>query len=282
MAGLTEFTIARDFLVNANNYEQAKAGFDWPEMKIFNWALDYFDTLAGKCSNSALIYVDDKGSEKKVSFQAMKERSDRAANFLRNHGLKKRDRIMLMMSSSVELLEIFLGAMKAGCVIIPASTLLTGDDIQDRIGRGKAKCVFTDIELAGKIDSASIADSVSKVSVGGRPNGWVDYAEVDDQSANFRTEDTFRPEDELLIYFTSGTTAKPKLVLHTHGSYPVGHLTTMYWIGAKKGEVHYNISAPGWAEYCVQQHFRGLERRSHKFPLQLHWKIRPQTCAERD
>ena len=276
MAGLSEFTAARDLLVNAHNYEHAKAGFDWPDMKIFNWALDYFDTLAGKCSHPALIYVDDKGSEKRVSFQKMKERSDRAANFLRNLGLKKRDRIMLMMSSSVELLEIFLGAMKAGCVIIPASTLLTGEDIQDRIGRGKAKCVFTNIELTGKIDSASIADSVSKVSVGGRPNGWVDYAEMDNQSANFRTEDTFRPEDELLIYFTSGTTAKPKLVLHTHGSYPVGHLTTMYWIGARKGDVHYNISAPGWAKYAYSSIFGAWNAEATSFLYNYTGKFDPK------
>lgn len=271
-----EFIAARDFLLNANNYEQAKAGFDWPELEIFNWAVDYFDTLGGKCSNPALIYVDDKGSERKISFQAMKERSDRAANFLRNLGLKKGDRTMLMMSSSVELFEIFLGAMKAGCVIIPASTLLTSDDIRDRIGRGKAKCVFTDMELTNRIDSASIPDSVSRVSVGGRPNGWTDYAEIDNHPANFRTDDEFRPEDELLIYFTSGTTAKPKLVLHTHGSYPVGHLTTMYWIGARKGDVHYNISAPGWAKYAYSSIFGAWNAEATSFLYNYTGKFNPK------
>ena len=86
---------------------------------------------------------------------------------------------MLMMPSSVELFEVFLGAMKVGCLIIPASTLLTGDDIRDRVGRGKAKCVFTGAELTSRIDSASIPDSVSKVSVGGGRNGWTDYTEID-------------------------------------------------------------------------------------------------------
>ena len=187
MTGLKEFTAARDLLLNAHNYEEAKVGFDWPELNQFNWALDYFDTLAGQCSNPALMYVDDKGSETKVTFEAMKERSNKAANFLMTLGLKRRDRIMLMMPSSVELFEVFLGAMKAGCVIIPASTLLTVDDIRDRIGRGKAKCIFTGAELTSRIDSASLPESVSKVSVGGSWNGWTDYAEIDDQSANFRT-----------------------------------------------------------------------------------------------
>lgn len=276
MAGLREFTAARDFLLNAHNYQEAKAGFDWPQRNQFNWALDYFDTLAGKCSNPALMYVDDKGLETKVTFQAMKERSNKAANFLMTLGLKRKDRIMLMMPSSVELFEVFLGAMKAGCVIIPASTLLTVDDIRDRIGRGKAKCVFTGAQLTSRIDSASIPDSVSKVSVGGGRNGWTDYAEIDDQSANFRTEDTFSSEDELLIYFTSGTTAKPKLVLQTHGSYPVGHLSTMYWIGARKGDVHYNISAPGWAKYAYSSIFGAWNAEATSFLYNYSGKFDPK------
>jgi len=275
LAGLREFTAARDFLLNARNYQEAKAGFDWPELNQFNWALDYFDTLAGKCSNPALMYVDDKGSETKVTFQAMKERSNKAANFLKALGLKRNDRIMLMMPSSIELFEVFLGAMKSGCVIIPASTLLTVDDIRDRIGRGKAKCIFTSAELTSRTDSASIPDFVFKVSVGGGQNGWTDYADVDDQSANFRTEGTFSSDDELLIYFTSGTTAKPKLVLQTHGSYPVGHLSTMYWIGARKGDVHYNISAPGWAKYAYSSIFGAWNAEATSFLYNYSGKFDP-------
>ena len=232
--------------------------------------------LAGKCSNPALMYVDEKGLERKVTFEAMKERSNKAANYLLTLGLKRRDRIMLMMPSSVELFEVFLGAMKAGCVIIPASTLLTGDDIRDRIERGKAKCVFVGTELADRIDSASIPHSVTKVGVGGVRNGWTDYAEIDDQSANFRTEDIFSSEDELLIYFTSGTTAKPKLVLQTHQSYPVGHLSTMYWIGARKGDVHYNISAPGWAKYAWSSIFAAWNAEATSFLYNYSGKFDPK------
>jgi acetyl-CoA synthetase len=276
LTGLREFTAARDFLLNAANYQEAKAGFDWPELHHFNWALDYFDTLAGKCSNPALMYVDEKGLERKVTFQAMKERSNKAANYLLTLGLKRRDRIMLMMPSSVELFEVFLGAMKAGCVIIPASTLLTGDDIRDRIERGKAKCVFAGTELTDRIDSASIPHSVTKVGVGGVRKGWRNYAEIDDQPANFRTEDNFSSEDELLIYFTSGTTAKPKLVLHTHRSYPVGHLSTMYWIGARKGDVHYNISAPGWAKYAWSSIFAAWNAEATSFLYNYSGKFDPK------
>jgi acetyl-CoA synthetase len=248
----TEFLAARDYLLNVSNYQEAKAQFTWPETTNFNWAMDYFDSLAEKRANPALFYVDDKGTEKKVSFQKMKERSNKAANFLQSRGLGKGDRVLLMMSNCPELFEILLGAMKLGCVIIPASTLLTPEDVRDRIGRGNAKCVVTDADLRSRIDQAisSTTKTISKISLGGRASGWVDFAQIDDCSGTFRSEETFAPKDELLIYFTSGTTAKPKLVLHTHGSYPVGHLTTMYWIGVKPGDLHYNVSAPGWAKYA--------------------------------
>lgn len=257
MPGLKEFIAARDFLLKAETYQEAKAGFAWPRLEDFNWARDYFDTLADHCTNPALVYVDDNGFEKIVSFPTLRERSNRAANFLRSLGLGKGDRAMLMMSNSVELFEILLGAMKAGCTIIPASTLLTTDDIQDRIARGKVKCIVTDGNLASRVDQAAAgaAGSMHKVRLGAGPKNWIDYAEIDRQSPNFRSEDFFSETDELLIYFTSGTTAKPKLVLQTHRTYPVGHLTTMYWIGVKKGDVHYNVSAPGWAKYAYSSIF---------------------------
>jgi len=278
LSSLKVFIAARDFLLNARSYEEAKAGFAWPKLKSFNWAFDYFDSLAEKCSNPALVYVDDKGLEKKVSFQTLKDRSNKAANFLRNLGLGKGDRVMLMMPSCVELFEAFLGAMKAGCIIIPSSALLTVDDIRDRIARGKAKCVVTDLELTSRIDSAasSTANTIYKVSVGGKPDAWVDYADIDQQPASFRSEETFTPQDGLIIYFTSGTTARPKLVLQTHGSYPVGHLTTMYWIGAKQGELHYNISAPGWAKYAYSSIFGAWNAEATSFLYNYTGKFDPK------
>lgn len=265
LPGLKEFLNARDCLLNASSYEQAKAQFTWPKMKEFNWAFDYFDTLSGKCSNPALVYVDDKEIERKVSFREMKDRSNKVANFLTNLGLRKGERIMLMLPSSVELFEVFLGAMKTGCIIIPASTLLTSEDIQDRVTRGRVRCIFADAELTSRIGGVTTGNSVSKVSVNGRSNGWIDYADVDGQNPHFSSKESFTPEDGLLIYFTSGTTAKPKLVLQTHGSYPIGHLTTMYWIGVGKGELHYNISAPGWAKYAYSTIFGAWNAEATSF-----------------
>ena len=250
--GSREFLEARDFLLGAENYQQAKDGFAWPKPHEFNWATDYFDTLAERCTNPALVYIDDDGSVERVTFQRLRERSSKVASFLRSTGLRKGERVMLMMQNRVELFESFLGAMKAGCVIIPASTLLTPDDIADRIARGKVRCMIADSEFTEKVDASTslTKGEVLKVSVRGQRRGWIEYGDVDSHSPDFRPEQEFSLQDELLIYFTSGTTAKPKLVSHTHGSYPIGHLTTMYWIGLKKGDRHYNVSAPGWAKHA--------------------------------
>jgi len=252
LSAVKEFLRARDFLLNAKTYQEAKAGFAWPQPSRFNWAIDYFDGLAERCTNPALVHVDDGGESRLITFQVLKERSAKVANLFRSMELTVGDRVMFMMGNCVELFESFLGAIKAGCVIVPASTLLTSEDIRDRIVRGKIRCIVADKEFAEKVDAGvSLSGTfASKVSIGGAQQGWVDYAEADSQSSTFRTEQDRSLHDELITYFTSGTTAKPKLVSHTCGSYPIGHLTTMYWIGLRKGDRHYNISAPGWAKHA--------------------------------
>ena len=276
-SGAIAFLRARDYLLNVPNYREAKMHFVWPELTEFNWALDYFDTLAERCDNPALLYVDDKRTERRLSFQALKERSNKAANFLRSLGLVKGDRILLMMPNCPELFEVLIGAMKIGCVIIPASTLLTAEDVRDRIERGNVKCVVTNSELTTTIDRAIpvAANSISKISLGGNSSGWVDFAQTYECSGVFKPGEAFTSKDELVIYFTSGTTAKPKLVLHTHGSYPVGHLTTMYWIGLKPGDLHYNVSAPGWAKYAWSSIFGAWNAEATTFVYNYSGRFNP-------
>ena len=249
----------------------------WPRPKNFNWALDYFDSLAARTANPALLYVDDKGTEKRFSFRDMTEASNRAANFLQSQELAKGDRILLMMSNRPELFQVILGAMKLGCVIIPASTLLTSEDIRDRIGRGKVKCVFTDPELTGRVDDAipSSVGKIRKISFGHSVHGWSDISQMEELSAIFETNEIFSLNDELLVYFTSGTTARPKLVLHTHGSYPIGHLTTMYWLGVRPGDIHYNISQPGWAKYAWSSIFGAWNAEATTFVYSYTGRFNP-------
>jgi acetyl-CoA synthetase len=246
------FRAARDFLLaHPDDYATARAGFRWPVLDSFNWALDWFDVFAAGNHAPALWIVEEDGSEQKLSYAQMSARSNQVANWLRGQGVERGDRIVLMLGNQVELWEITLAAMKLGAVVIPATTLLAPADLAERVGRGKARHV-----VAGGSDGAKfagVAGDYTKIRVGETADpteGWLDYAASYGEAAAFTPEGTTNADDTLLLYFTSGTTASPKLVEHTHASYPVGHLSTMYWIGLRPGDVHLNISSPGWAKHA--------------------------------
>ncbi|NML18836.1 AMP-binding protein [Azohydromonas caseinilytica] len=243
------FVAARDQLL-ALRSDQATAArdFRWPELDQFNWALDHFDAMARDNDAPALWIVDEHGGEEKRSFRQMSERSGRVANFLRRHGVKRGDRILLMLGNEVALWETMLGAFKLGAVVIPATMLLTPEDLRDRLERGQVRHVVTCGAQTAKFDG--LAEGCTRICVGEAPSGWLDFALAQEESAGFEPDGPTAATDPLLLYFTSGTTSKPKLVLHTHQSYPVGHLSTMYWIGLQPGDVHLNISSPGWAKHA--------------------------------
>lgn len=246
------FLEARDFLLRQRtDYAAAYAGFRRPELEEFNWALDYFDPMAGGNQRCALHAVDDQGSSIEISFTEMSERSSRIANFLRSAGVQRGDCILIMLGNVVPLWEFTLAAIKLGAVFTPATALLTTTDLQDRIDRGRVRHVVTDPASTSKFDA--VRGDFTRIVVGGSVNGWTETRY--DESAHFRPEGATRASDPLLLYFTSGTTAQPKIVLHTHMSYPVGHLSTMYWIGLRPGDVHWNISSPGWAKHAWSSFF---------------------------
>ena len=248
-AGTTAFRAARDFLLaHREDYAAATAGFAWPALGDFNWALDWFDVIAEGNDDPALWIVEEDGSEQRLSFAEMAHRSNQVAGWLREQGVSRGDRIVLMLGNQVELWETILAAMKLGAVLIPATTLLGPADAADRVARGGAQHVITTSKeaTAGKFAECD----VTKIAVGAPVTGWLDYANAYDGSGEFKPDGVTRADDTLLLYFTSGTTARPKLVEHTHASYPVGHLSTMYWIGLQPGDVHLNISSPGWAKHA--------------------------------
>ncbi|MFC0547860.1 AMP-binding protein [Kutzneria chonburiensis] len=243
----TAFRAARDLLLaHREDYAVVRDRFRWPELGEFNWALDWFDVIAAGNERPALWIVEQDGSEQRVSFAEMSRRSNQVASWLRGHGVRRGDRIILMLGNQVELWETILAAMKLGAVLIPASTLLGAADLRDRVERGQAKHVITG--LPGSY--ADVPGDYTRISVGSPADGWLDYADSLNGSVQFEPDGVTRADDTLLLYFTSGTTAKPKLVEHTHASYPVGHLSTMYWIGLEPGDVHLNISSPGWAKHA--------------------------------
>jgi acetyl-CoA synthetase len=243
------FVAARDFLLrHREDYAAAYRDFKWPKLDRFNWALDYFDEIARGNGQPALWLVDEDAGETKLSFAQLSERSNRIANYLRELGVRRGDRILLMLGNVVPLWECMLAAMKLGAVIVPATTLLTRNDLADRFARGRVRHVVTSADAAAKF--AELPGDYSRIAIGGTAPGWISYEKGYTASAQFTPDGETMPDDPMLLYFTSGTTATPKLVLHSHQSYPVGHLSTMYWIGIRPGDIHMNISSPGWAKHA--------------------------------
>ncbi|WFU44565.1 AMP-binding protein [Bradyrhizobium sp. CB82] len=252
---MTTFQEARAFLLeHRTDYDAAVKGFSWPDPVPFNWALDWFDAeLAsnGGSKDRPALWIIDAAQERqtKLSFKVLSRRSNQVANFLRAQGLKRGDHLLLLLGNVVPLWETMLAAIKLGVVVIPATTLLTADELRDRLERGKAKAVVAAQDQVAKFASLG-ADGLVRVVVGAESDGWLAFEETAKASEIFAPDGPTNADDPMLLYFTSGTTAKPKLVRHSQRSYPVGHLSTMYWLGLLPGDVHLNISSPGWAKHA--------------------------------
>jgi acetyl-CoA synthetase len=255
------FRQSRDFLLtHRTDYGKAVAGFRWPDPVPFNWALDWFDAELAATTDSkdrcGLWIVDvASGQETRLTFAELSRRSNQVANWLRQRGLKRGDHLLLVLNNVAPLWEIMLAAMKAGVVVIPATTLLTSEELADRVERGRARMIVTDQDQVAKCAALS-RDGVVFVNTSASPiEGWLPLADAYKCSTLFTPDGPTSAEDPLLLYFTSGTTAKPKLVRHSHRSYPVGSLSTMYWLGLQPGDVHVNISSPGWAKHAWSTFF---------------------------
>ena len=244
-----EFRAARNFLLrHREDYDTARRGFRWPRPERFNWALDWFDTIGRRRDALALWLVEADGSECKVTFAEMTRRSNQVANWLRGLGVRRGDRLILMLGNQVELWETILAAIKLGAVIIPATPLLGPADLRDRVDRGQVRHVVTTSADTDKF--TDVPGDYTRIAVGGAVSGWLSYEDSADAADSFEADSVTNAEDPMLLYFTSGTTAQPKLVEHNQISYPIGHLSTMYWIGLEPEDVHLNVSSPGWAKHA--------------------------------
>lgn len=255
------FIAARDQLLHwRDDPIRARQQFRWPSFEQFNWVRDYFDVIARDNHEPALRVVTATGAEQSLTFAQLSRRSVQVANFLVAQGLGRGDRILLMLANVVPLWETMLAAIRLGAVIIPATTLLERTEIQDRLERGNAKAIVTTAQLVDRfagLENVSIRIAVGEAGSWDRrahPD-WLSYAD------SHHADETCAPglqtgaDDLLFLYFTSGTTARPKLVAHTQVSYPVGHLSTMYWLGLRPGDVHLNLSSPGWAKHAWSSFF---------------------------
>lgn len=247
-AGLA-FREARDtLLAHSRDPQAARAAFSWPDVGgHFNWAVDWFDAIAEGNDTLALRVIEEDGGEARRTFDQMRRRSNQVANWLASAGVGRGDPVMLMIDNRVELWEAMLAIMKIGAVILPTSVVLSPEDLAERLERADVRAVIADGTDAAKFDDFD-RDMV-RVVVGAARDGWHTFADSEDAS-EAAPGVVVDSTDASIVYFTSGTTSRPKMVEHTHLSYPVGHLSTMYWIGVRPGDVHMTISAPGWGKHA--------------------------------
>ncbi len=245
-AATTAIRAMRDFLfANATDYDTARAGFAWPQLDEFNFALEWFDVVAGEQPDRAAVQIVSADLGVRTwSYAELSRRSDQVANWFLSLGIRRGDHVIVMLDNTIELWETMLAITKIGAVSIPTSTLLSASDLAYRIEHGEARAVVTRGSLAERVSG-----DVLRIAVGGA-DGWADFAASADASDVFEPDAVTVASDTSLLYFTSGTTSRPKLVQHTHVSYPIGHLSTMWWLGVQPGDVHLNISSPGWAKHA--------------------------------
>lgn len=247
---------ARDYVLNnAYDYDALRAGFAWPELKTFNFGTEWFDVIAGEQpEKTAVKIVEADLSEHTISYGELARRSDQVAAWLAGLGMRRGDAMIVMLHNTLELWETLLALTKLGAVAIPTSTLLSDADLAWRIDTAGARFTIAPHDLVGKF--GAVTAEVTRIGVAahgsdsGLPAGWVNYAESHAALDSFTPDGPTPADDTCLLYFTSGTTSRPKLVEHTHVSYPVGHLSTLYWLGVRPGDVHLNISSPGWGKHA--------------------------------
>lgn len=237
---------ARDLLVQTREDHDAALGqFTWPDVgEEFNWAHDWFDQILGSRNDDGLVIVEENGECEAYSFQELSVRSNKVARWLGERGVGKGQPVVVMLDNQVELWLSMLAVMKLGAIVVPTTSAVGAEELADRVGRSGATLVICNDRDAAKTDRCG-----------------VDVVFAQDLSAS----DKLSPApvdhphtlvtDPLLYYFTSGTTSSPKLVEHSQISYPLGHLSTLYWIGLLPGDRHLNVSSPGWAKHAWSSFF---------------------------
>lgn len=287
---------------NLSNYTEEYARFSIPVPEHYNFGFDVIDEWAKKDRNKlAMIWVSQKGEEKKYTFQDLKNHSNQAANILLKYGINKGDRVLIMLPRIPEWWIFSIALIKLGAVICPCTTMLTPKDIKYRINIGKFRMVITNLENSSKIEE--ICDQcptlTARFLVDGELEGWAGYpyellypAPVSHHTVSMPELKRTRRTDPLLIYFTSGTTGEPKMVLHDH-SYPLGHIVTArFWQDLQHNDLHFTLADTGWAKCawgkifgqwiegaCIfVYHFTGKFAATELLPLLERYEITTFCC----
>ncbi|MEO1451536.1 MAG: AMP-binding protein, partial [Bacteroidota bacterium] len=232
--------------------------YELKKPEFFNWVEEIFYELNVKPypDDHALIWCY-KDQEIFYSFKDIYQKANQLLNFLRKHGAKPGDRIYSLLPLVPANWISFLATIKGGFILIPTATNLAPRDLVYRYESLFPEIVIADSGNADKIDQAEKEfgqQSRIKILVEGRREGWLSMDDMVTESMEADVAQT-RADDPVLYFFTSGTTGMPKIVVHTHFTYPVGHLSTVSWLGCSYGDVHYNISSPGWAKFAWSSFF---------------------------
>ena len=240
------------------DYEQTCRDFRWEVPEYYNFAYDVVDRWGEDAQKLAMLWVNEHDDERRLTFRDFATRANQVGNALRTMGIRKGERILIMLPRLPEWWETVLGIMKIGAISMPGTTLLTPKDVAFRLQSAEAAAVITDEEGAAKVER--VADECPtlrlKILLGGERQGWVNYTRaVASAVTNLQREPT-RGDEPMMIYFTSGTVGYPKMVLHTHVSYAIGHTVTgKYWLNLKDTDLHWNLSDTGWAKAAYSNLF---------------------------
>jgi acyl-coenzyme A synthetase/AMP-(fatty) acid ligase len=243
---------------NMTDYEAEYRNFHLDVPEYFNFAADIIDKLAQNPNKEAMLWIGPHGEERHITFARFSEASTRAANAFSAQGIAKGDPVLVMLPRIPEWWETVLGLIRLGAIPIPCTTLLTPKDIQFRSEVAQARAFITDQEGAQKFDQVrnqcptitqTILITENSPNTAGREN-WTDYHAITAQASPTFSGPKTRSDDPCLVYFTSGTVGYPKMVLHTHASYPLGHtITGKYWLDLHEDDLLWNLSEAGWAKF---------------------------------
>jgi acetyl-CoA synthetase/medium-chain acyl-CoA synthetase len=239
---------------NMKDYLSEYRNFSLPIPEKFSFPLDVFD----KWGDRPALFWTDGLIEKKFSFNELRVLSSKGAGALKKIGINKGDKVLVMLPNIPEWWEIMLALMRINAIPIPATTLLTSKDIEYRLTATNIRAIIAIEDDTQKVEDAvncgmrnaecGMKKSPVFVVVGEGRSGWHHYEEDRDKAKAFNGK-RMDSDEPALIYFTSGTTGLPKMVLHSQSSYPFSHLITgKYWLDLMPGDLHWNLSDTGWAK----------------------------------
>ncbi|MCH7823844.1 MAG: AMP-binding protein [Acidobacteria bacterium] len=234
-----------------DDYESLYERFRLDSPARFNFCRDVFDGWAEDPAKIALVWVDDDGNEVRRTFAGLKDESARLCNVLSARGVRRGDVVVVILPRLIEWWVVNLACLRMGAVVCPGTTQLKAKDIAYRLQASEAVCVIAEDGVAAEIDAVvdGCPDVGVRILVGGSRPGWETYEEiVSAADEEFETVDS-AADDPAILYFTSGTTGFPKMTLHTHVSYPLGHrITGEFWLDLGPDDLHWNVSDTGWAK----------------------------------